>query len=348
MSARDRPATMEDVAARAGVSRALVSIVYRNAPGASEATRERVMKAGNELGYRPDHRARLLGRQRTRLLGVTFGVQHGFHGDLVEALYAAAEQAGYDLALSAVAPSREETRAVQSLLDYRCEALILLGPQLRPSALAELAAGRPTVVVARKVRAAGVDVVRTDDADGLRQAVDHLVSLGHRDIVHVDGGTAPGAAERRTGYRNAMRRAGLGPHIIRGGLGEDDGAAAAAVVFDQIPDATAVTVFNDRSAVGFLNSVRQAGRRVPEDLSVIGYDNSSVARLDHVNLTTIAQDAQRLSALAIERAIIRLDGGHGHVERTVAPALTQRGTTDVAPRNRAKAPRAFSAKEDRR
>ena len=331
MSRRDRPATMEDVAARAGVSRALVSIVYRNAPGASEATRARILHAGTELGYRPDHRARLLGRQRTRLLGVTFDVRASFHGDLVEALYAAAEAAGYDLALSAVAPSRDETRAVQSLLDYRCEALVLLGPQLRPSALAELAALQPTVVVARKVRAEGVDVVRTDDADGLRQAVEHLVELGHREIIHVDGGTAPGAAERRTGYRNAMRRAGLEPRIVPGGPGEDDGANAAHVFLDEAPDATAVTVFNDLSAVGFLNAARQTGRRIPAELSVIGYDNARVARLTHVNLTTVAQDTQRLSGLAIERTIARLSDQPPTTERVVAPVLVDRGTAGRRP-----------------
>jgi DNA-binding LacI/PurR family transcriptional regulator len=327
MSRRDRPATMEDVAARAGVSRALVSIVYRNAPGASEATRARILQAGAELEYRPDHRARLLGRQRTRLLGVTFDVRASFHGDLVEALYAAAEAAGYDLTLSAVAPSRDEIRAVQSLLDYRCEALILLGPQLRPSALAELAAVQPTVVVARKVRAKGVDVVRTDDADGLRQAVEHLVELGHREILHVDGGTAPGAAERRTGYRNAMRQAGLAPRIITGGPTEDDGAEAARAIFEKSPDSTAVTVFNDRSAVGFLDAARQTGRRVPEDLSVIGFDNASIARLTHVDLTTVAQDVPELAALATQRAIGRLNGELSPPEQIAMPVLVSRTTT---------------------
>jgi DNA-binding LacI/PurR family transcriptional regulator len=322
---------MEDVAARAGVSRASVSIVYRNAPGASEATRARILQAGAELGYRPDHRARLLGRQRTRLLGVTFDVRASFHGDLVESLYVAAESAGYDLALSAVAPSRDETRAVQSLLDYRCEALILLGPQLRPSALAELATTQPTVVVARKVRAEGVDVVRTDDADGLRQAVERLVELGHREIIHVDGGTAPGAAERRTGYRNAMRQAGLAPRIIPGGLGEDDGAKAAQAFLDEAPDATAVTVFNDRSAVGFLNAARQRGRRIPDELSVIGYDNASIARMTHLNLTTVAQDTQRLSRLAIERTIARLGDQPPTAEHVVAPVLVNRGTARRRP-----------------
>lgn len=321
----NRQATMEDVAARAGVSRALVSIVYRNAPGASEATRARVLQAAAELNYRPDHRARLLGRQRTKLLGVAFGVRHSFHGDLVEALYAAAEPAGYDIALSAVAPSRDEARAMQSLLDYRCEALILLGPTVKPAALAALAAAQPVVTVARKVKAEGVDVVRTDDADGLRQAVEHLVALGHREIVHVDGGNAPGAAERRTGYRTAMRRAGLEAHLVRGGLTEEHGAAAAR---ELPPSATAVTVFNDRSAVGLLDAVHRNGTRVPEDLSVVGYDDSSVAGLSHIALTTVAQDAHRLATLAIQRAVARLDGEDvPAAEQVVPPTLVTRKTT---------------------
>ncbi len=317
---------MEDVAARAGVSRALVSIVYRDVPGASEATRAKVLRAAAELDYRPDHRARLLGRQRTRLLGVVYGVHHAFHGDLVEALYAAAEPAGYDVALSAVAPSRDEQRAVQSLLDYRCEALILLGSEQRPARLAALAERMPVVSVARKVRAGGVDVVRTDDAGGIRQAVEHLAGLGHRRIVHVDGGRAPGAAERRTGYRQAMKSAGLDPHVVPGGLTEEDGAAAAGEALRL--RATAVAVFNDRSAIGFLDQVRRRGRAVPDDLSVIGYDDSSLARLSHVGLTTVGQNAKTLAELAVGRALDRLDGADlPPGELVVPPFLVVRGTT---------------------
>jgi DNA-binding LacI/PurR family transcriptional regulator len=318
--------TMEDVAARAGVSRALVSIVYRDAPGASDATRARVLAAGAELGYRPDHRARLLGRTKTRLLGVTFDVQASFQGDLVEALYAAAESVGYDLALSAVAPTRPESRAVQSLLDYRCEALILLGPTLKPSALAALAESQPTVVVARKVSAPGVDVVRTDDATGSRLAVEHLLALGHTNIAHIDGGKAPGTPERRTGYRNTLRTAGLKPLILAGGPTEDDGARAAKSFLEDAPEATAVTVFNDRSAVGFLDIIRQS-RRVPDELSVIGYDNTTLAALSHINLTTIAQDADRLADLAVTRGVDRLNGEPRADEQTIAPTLITRETT---------------------
>lgn len=319
---------MEDVAAKAGVSRALVSIVYRDAPGASETTRARVLEAAAELDYRPDHRARLLGRQRTKLLGVVYGVRHPFHGDLVEALYAAADNAGYDVALSAVAPTRDEPRAVQALLDYRCEALILLGPEQRAKTLAELASTMPVVAVARKVT--GLDVVRSDDSDGLRQAVEHLVALGHRRIVHVDGSRAPGAAERRVGYKTAMRRAGLGEQIwvVGGGLTEDAGADAAKRILREAPCTTAVAVFNDRCAVGLLDTLRRAGRDVPEDMSVVGYDDSSLAKLSHIDLTTIGQDAGRLAELAVGRAVARLDGEvFVDDELVVSPSLVVRRTT---------------------
>ncbi|MEU4294015.1 LacI family DNA-binding transcriptional regulator [Kribbella sp. NPDC026596] len=286
--------TMEDVAARAGVSRALVSIVYRGVPGASDETRARVFAAGDDLGYRPDRRARLLGRQRTRLIGVAFDVRYPFHGDLVEALYPAAETLGYDLTLSAVTGSRGEAVAVQSLLDYRCESLVLLGPTSPRAALAALAEAQPTVVVARKVRAAGVHVVRTDDAAGSRLAVEHLLSLGHTRIAHVDGARAPGAAERRTAYTQTMRRAHLEPLVIPGGLTEAAGAAAAR---ELPPEVTAVAAFNDACGIGLLHA-----RRSPE-LSIIGYDDSTPSRLDHIQLTTIAQNADRLASAALGLAI---------------------------------------------
>ncbi|TDO51445.1 DNA-binding LacI/PurR family transcriptional regulator [Kribbella sp. VKM Ac-2527] len=312
--------TMEDVAAHAGVSRALVSIVYRDVPGASDATRARVLAAGAELGYRPDHRARLLGRQRTRLIGVTFDVRGAFHGDLIESLYPEAESLGYDLTLSAVTAARPESQAIQSLLDYRCEALILLGPTSTPSSLAALAESQPTVVVARKVRAPGVHVVRTDDDAGARLAVEHLLSLGHTHIAHIDGGRAPGAAERRTAYRNTMRRAGLTPLIIPGGPTESTGTAAA----HHIPaDTTAVTAFNDGCAIGLLHALHQSGRQVPENLSLTGYDNTPAAALPHANLTTVAQDAHQLTKLAI----IALTQDVPTTEQTVSPVLITRGST---------------------
>ena len=461
--------TLADVAARAGVSKSLVSLVMRGEPGASTDTRRRVLEAADQLGYHPDSRARLLRSGRSRLLGVVFGIEHTFHADLVTALYTAARETGYELALSAVTPDRDEAEATAGLLQDRCEALILIGPHRPAAHLARLAARLPVVVLARTVRAidarasrdaarnpppalrrvpgdealsppsaeaaarhdgapsspeaeaaaqrdralgppsaeaaarhdgapnsppaeaaarhdgalgppwveagaprdaalgsppaeagAGrsrpVDVVRTADAEGLRRAVDHLVDLGHRRIAHIDGGRAPGATERRRGYRDAMRRHGLVPHIriIPGGLTEAEGAAAArallggeppgndaardgrrsvpADVGDRTADVggrpTAVVVFNDRCATGVLDVFARRGLRVPADISVVGYDDSHLARLAHIDLTTVAQDAATMSRLAVARAIDRIEGVDvPHRDAVVPPRLVVRGTT---------------------
>jgi DNA-binding LacI/PurR family transcriptional regulator len=320
-----------DVATRAGVSKSLVSIVMRDEPGAGAETRRRVLDAADELGYHPDSRARLLRSGRSRLLGVVFGIQHAFHADLVTDLYTAARETGYELALSAVTPDRDEKEAVTGLLQDRCEALILLGPQSPTAALTRLAARFPVVAMARSVRSTAVDVIRSADADGLRQAVDHLVELGHRRIAHIDGGQAPGATERRRGYRDAMRRHRLeGEHqIIRGGLTEEDGAAAARALLDDVP--TAVTVFNDRCATGVLDVLTREGVKVPGDISVVGYDDSRLARLAHINLTTIAQDTATMTKLAVGRAIDRVERlPITHREIVVPPRLVVRGTTAAA------------------
>jgi DNA-binding LacI/PurR family transcriptional regulator len=324
---------MEDVAARAGVSRALVSIVFREAPGASEQTRARVRAAAAELGYRPDHRARLLGRRaRSGSIGVGFGVGLTFHADLVEALYASAAEVGYDMVLSGVTPGRPEREAVEALLSYRCEALVLLGPTMPGRELSALAEQVPTVVVARRLQAAGIDVVRTDDVRGAGMAVDHLLALGHRRIAHVDGGSAPGAVERRAGFRAGMRAAGCDPSVIvRGGLTEVDGMRAVEALLHSDAAFTAIAVFNDRCAVGVMHALRAAGRRVPQDVSIVGFDDDRLAALPLVDLTTIRQDRAELAARALARVVDRLRepspaAGPGR-ESVVTPQLVVRGTT---------------------
>lgn len=321
---------MEDVAARAGVSRALVSIVFRGAPGASDATRERVMEAARELDYRPDTRASRLGRSRTRTLGVVFSVGHAFHGDLLESLYVEAESAGYELVLSGVTSHRSEEQAVETLLAERCEALLLLGSDLPRARLASLAERVPVVSVLRRVTATGVEVVRTDDADGMRQVVEHLVGLGHSRLALLDGGRAAGATQRRQGYRTALRR--LLPHggelLLQGGLTEEDGAAAARgfLAIDSRP--TAVAAFNDGCALGFIDVLRQSGLSVPEDVSVVGFDDIRQAAYAHVGLTTVHQDARQLGARALERIAARLDAGEvGTRELVIAPTLVVRRST---------------------
>ncbi|HEU5486414.1 MAG TPA: LacI family DNA-binding transcriptional regulator, partial [Microlunatus sp.] len=202
-----RRVTLDDVAARAGVSRALVSIVMRDAPGASPATRERVLAAARELDYRPDVRARSLGGQRSKLIGVMFGVGVGaFHFDLLEGLYNAAEEHDHNLILSAVTRGRDEAAAVESLQDFRFDGLVMLGP---PTSRPLLSGRMPVVVVGWHVDHPHVDVVRTSDEVGMVQAVDHLAGQGHRRIAHIDGGDTLIGRSRRTAFEAAMGRHGL-------------------------------------------------------------------------------------------------------------------------------------------
>ena len=329
---RERRPTLADVAAAAGVSVALVSIVMRDVPGASVATRERVRQVATDLGYRPDQRARLLRQQRTRLLGVTFELEQAFHGDLVESLYASAGEAGYQLVLSAVAPRRPETVAVQAVLDDRCEAVIMLGPRSPARALADVAARLPVVAVARNVRSTAVDCVRTDDLAGMDSAVGYLVALGHRCIAYLDGGAAPGAADRLRGFQAAAQAHSVADSVLvlPGGPVEEDGVTGARRLLDDPAAAasTAVIAFNDRCAMGVLDTLLRAGLRVPQDISVVGYDDSRLSRISYVSLTTVGQNPAKLAEVAVRRAVSRLDGEPiGVRDQIIAPELIIRATT---------------------
>ncbi len=323
-----RRPTLEDVAERAGVSRALVSIVMRDVAGASEQTRERVRRAAEEIGYRPDPRARRLRQHRTRLIGVTFTAGQEFHADLVDGVYMAADELGYDVVLSGVTPHRDEPRALRTLIDDRCEGLVLIGPEMRARQLAELAARVPVVVVARRV--GGVDAVRSDDAAGAVMGMDHLIGLGHRRIVYLDGGRAPGAAERRRGWRRAARAAQLPELTLPGGLTERDGAAAASAMLESADLPAAVFAFNDRCALGAMDVFIRAGVAVPQQVSVLGFDDSPLAGLAHIDLTTIRQDSAGLARAAVLRLVTRLDDvavDGGAVDVTREPTLIVRGST---------------------
>jgi LacI family transcriptional regulator len=324
-----RRPTLTDLAGAAGVSVALASIVMRDAPGASEATRARVKAIADDLGYRPDQRAKLLRQSRTRLVGVTFEVQQAFHGDLIEGIYAAAEPAGYGVLLSGIAPGRGEARAIAALQDDRCEALILLGPRTTTGRLAGIAKHQPVVVVARTVRSSLIDCVRVDDVVGMDLAVGHLVGLGHRRIAYLDGGTAPGGRERLRGFELACVRHGLsGAVVLPGGPVEEDGAAAASGLLPRVGEITAAVGFNDRCATGLLDTFVRAGVSVPEQFSIVGYDDSRLSRISYINLTTVGQDPAELARRSVDRVLARLDrGATGRQDQLVQPVLQVRGTT---------------------
>ena len=331
-----RRARLADVAAESGVSPATVSLVLRGVAGPSEATRRRVLDVAAALGYRPDRTASSLARRRSGLLGVLLDVRNPFHAELVEEVDVAAQQVGYAVVLSTVTRARDESRAVETLLDFRCEALVLLGTEASTERLAELNASVPTIVVGRRLRPLVADVVRTADAAGVGRSVDHLVELGHRDVVYVDGGAGTIAADRRRGYRVAMRRRGLDDRgrVLPGGHTEVSGVRAAGTLLAAGDLPTAVMAFSDRVAIGVVDTLARAGVRVPEQVSVVGYDDSPQSQWAHVALTTVSQEAGLQSGHVVRLAVDRLEGRPGPQEVVLEPRLVVRSTTGPPPAQR--------------
>src|SRR3954468_15826196 len=324
---------LEDVAAAVGLSAASVSLVLRGAPGPSAATRERVLEAAARLGYRPDRAASLLASRRSRLLGVMMDVRNSYHGELVADLDEAAERAGYDVVLSTVTRGRDERRAVETLTDSRCEALVLLGPEAPDEQLGALGRQLPVAVIGRPLDAAGVDVVRAGDDDGVGAAVDHLVGLGHTGIAYVDGGAGTIATARRGGYERVMRRHGLATRsrVVPGDHTEEAGSRAGQLLTGSGALPTAVVTFNDRVAVGLLDTLARAGLDVPGDVSVIGYDDSPLARLAHVGLSTVNQNSRELTERAVAALVERLEGIRTEAREVVLPPRLVLRTTTAPP-----------------
>ena len=321
---KQRP-TMQDIAERVGVSKALVSLVFRNAPGPSAETRERVLAAADDLGYRVNRAAALMTARRSHLIGVMANIRNSFHAEVVEHIVAAGDAAGYEIVLGAVTPTHGESKVIETLVDFRCEGMLLMGPESSVDALRALGKQLPTVVIGRRVSVDSLDVVRSADAKGIAMVVDHLVALGHRDIMHVTGGPGVISADRRNGYLRAMRRHGLGD---RATVAEGEFTENAA---RRLPDGglpTAVVCANDRIAVGMIDGLRRAGVDVPGQVSVAGYDDSVLARLGHIDLTSVSQQPREQASRAVQDVVQRLDGGRTEAQSSVLlPALVVRATT---------------------
>jgi DNA-binding LacI/PurR family transcriptional regulator len=337
-SRRQRAVTMQDVADHVGVSKALVSMVFRRVAGPSTETRHRVFEAAEKLGYRPNRSAALLSLRRSHLIGVMANIRNTFHAELVEDIVAEADGFGYEVVLGAVTPTHGETAVVDTLLDFRCEALILLGPELEDARLAELGDRASVVIVGRRTSCPSVDVVRTADARGIGRVVDHLVELGHRRISHLSGGSGTIPNDRKSGYVRAMKRHGLadGIDIIDGDFTEHAGIVAARELLGRRNRPTAVCAANDRSAIGLLDELRRSGIAVPADIAVAGYDDSVLAQLTHIDLTTVSQEPHQQAERAVRAVVERLDEGRrDRLDVLLEPRLVIRHTTTPQIRERA-------------
>ncbi|WP_202398551.1 LacI family DNA-binding transcriptional regulator [Gordonia mangrovi] len=324
---------MQDVADRVGVSKATVSLVFRKAPGVGDKTREDVLAAAEALGYRMNRAAALMTARRSHLLGVVVQIRNSFHAEIVESIVSAADLVGYETVLGAVTPTHDESRVIETLIDFRCEGMLLIGPELDAKDIVELGERLPTVVVGRRMSSPLVDVVRANDARGIGTVVDHLVDLGHRRIVHVAAGPGVIASDRRAGFLRAMQRHQLDAHdavIDAGGYTEEAGMAAARrLLGSEMP--TGIVCANDRLAVGILDMVRRAGLDVPGDVSITGYDDSALARLANVDLTSVSQQPTEQADRAVAAVVDRLDTRRNERTSTVlVPRLVVRSSTGPA------------------
>ncbi|KUL74178.1 MULTISPECIES: LacI family DNA-binding transcriptional regulator [unclassified Streptomyces] len=327
-----RQPTIRDVADHAGVSKSLVSLVLRGSEQVRPEKREAVLRAVRELGYRPNAAARSLSEQRTRTVGVLLNdLRNPWFVDLLDGLNSLLHDNGLHMLL---ADARLNRRTGQDpagpLLDLRVDGLVVVGTLPDPAALAEAAERLPVVVAgAREPAPAGVDVVANDDERGARLVTEHLIGLGHRRVAHIAGYGAVGELRRRS-FEAVMREHGLADEAVveSGDMTEEGGYRATVRLLTGARRPTAVFAVNDICAIGALSAAEESGLRVPRDLSVVGYDNTSIARLRHVWLTTVDNAGYEVGRRAARCLLDRFagTGGAGGVQ-LAGPALEIRGTT---------------------
>jgi DNA-binding LacI/PurR family transcriptional regulator len=327
----NRP-TIIDVAAAAGVSKSLVSLVMRGASSVSAEKRQLVLKVAAELGYRPNGAARSLVQQRSQVLGVVLSDLHNpFFAEVIDGVQSQAGIQGYRTIMSVVDNrALGERRALDTLLELRVDGLILASPMLDVHTISAAAAEVPVVLVARRSRMTSIDSVANDDHSGARLVVEHLAELGHERIAHIDGGGGAGALERSKGYLKAMERCGLGRYarVVPGAYSDEGGRQGVAALFSGGEAPTALFVANDLAALGALSALAIRGLRVPDDVSVVGYDNTALAAVSQINLTTVDQPRPDMGRTAVTLLLERFNG-RGDTARHVVmpPRLVVRGTT---------------------
>jgi DNA-binding LacI/PurR family transcriptional regulator len=312
----NRPPTIRDVAARAGVSHQTVSRVINDNPQVTEATRERVLAAIRELAFVPSPMARGLLSNQTRSIGVVAeDVSDHFFARMVAGAEAEARRRGYFLMIGSVEPDDDEAGYLRLMLERRVEGLIVARPtaSLSPDARS---AGVPLVTVGSSLET-GVPLVDVDNRQGGYDATRHLLDHGHRRIATIVGPAGwPSAAARLEGYRDALREAGAEELVERAsGWGLENGVAGATRLLDRGADFTALFAHSDLIALGAIRRLREAGLRVPDDVSVVGYDDLPIADYVEPALTTVHQPMREVGAVAAGFVLDQLARG-GPPERS--------------------------------
>jgi LacI family transcriptional regulator len=329
---RSRSVTISDVAEAAGVSRAAVSKVIRNAYGVSPAMRHRVEAAIAELGYRPSVAARALRGSSYRLGLEIPHVSARFTTQIVEGAKQAVAGTPYQIILAPA--DGPEYGTLESLADGLVDGIIAVSPLVDPAWLENLARRVPVVMLGRHDRPQGYDTVIGDDHTGARAVMAHLLQLGHRRIAHLtepEAVTAPGCgtphAIRLEIYRTCMAEAGLADliQVARRETSADQASKAAAELLARADPPTAIFAGHDDIALDVLDAVATAGLR--GKISVVGYDNTDLAAHPLIDLTSVDQQGVEMGAQAATMLLERLQGRTEPRAFVATTSLRVRGST---------------------
>ncbi|MDQ7844431.1 MAG: LacI family DNA-binding transcriptional regulator [Armatimonadota bacterium] len=326
-------ATIRDVAARAGVSVATVSRVVNRSPHrVSAATQRRVLAAVRALGYESNPIARGLKKRSTRTVALIVpDISNPFFPAIARGIEDVARARGYAVLLCNTYEDLERERAYLELLARRMvDGLVFATVGSNTRHLRALRRqGRPVVLVARDVAGVRIDSVLVDNFRGEFEATTHLLGLGHRRIAHITGPPSLHvAAERRRGYLAALEAAGVPRSealVVEGNFAADGGRRAVERLLARGAKFTAVVAANDLMAIGAMEALRRAGRRIPQDVAVVGFDDITFASLVCPALTTVAQPKYRMGQLAMERLLALMDGAdEGGRQTVLIPQLVVR------------------------
>lgn len=327
---------MADVAARAGVSPQTVSRVLRGHPHVSDVTRLQVEAAVQETGYRRTGLARALVTGRSMTVGVVNHESENYSSaSMMLGMQRAAREHGYFLSsagTTSVAPA-SLTDAIEHLRNQGIDGLVVALPIWDEVAFRRASADLPTVVI-DAVDATADAIIAVDQEAAGRLATEHLLELGHETVWHVGGPESWRDAARRTvGWAKALKAAGrTQPPILHGDWSPESGYRNGQILA-RMDDVTAVFVSSDEMAFGVMRALIERGKRIPEDISVVGMDDIALARFGPCPLTTVRQPFEEMGRRAVDRLVHLLDGEPArHETIPVEPELVVRESTGPAPR----------------
>jgi DNA-binding LacI/PurR family transcriptional regulator len=339
MSPEPRP-TIADVARRAGVSKGLVSFALNDRPGVSPESRERILRIAEDLGWTPSLRARSLSTGRSFACGLVIGrsadviAADPFFHSFIAGLEDVFSMSGQVLVLAVATPGRHETETYRGLAsDRRVDAVVLTdlraGDQ-RIALVEEL--GLTAVTLGRPDVDSPFPSVSVDDGAGIRSAVRHLVSLGHRRIAHVAGPDTMLHSRRRSlAFTDTADAAGIASQTVSTDFSATQGASATRRLLEQPDRPTAIVYSNDHMAVAGLGVVQRLGLRVPDDISITGYDDAEIAEHLHPSLTSVATDARQWGSIVARTLMQALGGAEVEHLSLPEPTLHIRESTGPAP-----------------